>query len=72
MIEVILRDLSGVLARAEADDPEAALVAARTLYADHQAAYYGRLTLSFEVEGALILGGVSLADISSSLMAVAS
>jgi hypothetical protein len=72
MIEVTLSDLTGVLAWAEAEDAEAALVAARTLYADHQACYYGRLALSFLVDGALILGGVSLADISSSLAAVAS
>lgn len=67
MIEIVVSDLSGVLARAEAEDPEAALVAARTLYQDHSDRYYGRLNVSFLVEGSLIAGGVGLAAIGSAL-----
>lgn len=71
MIEVILTGLTGVLARAEAEDPEAALVAGRTLWEDHQDHYAGRLSLAFIVDGSLLCDGVTLDDVGRSLAVTA-
>jgi hypothetical protein len=67
MIEIILSDITGVLAWAEAEDPEAALLAARTLVDDEGDQYYGSLSLSFLVDGSLLCKGLSLSQLSGPL-----
>jgi hypothetical protein len=69
MIEVILSDMTGVLARVfDIEDPAVALIAARTLWEDAgRDGYHGRLSLDFVVGGASLVSGVTLTQISSSL-----
>lgn len=63
MIEVTLRDVGQVLAWAEAEDPEAALVAARTLWDDMVGVpYYGKLTLEIRVGDRLVYSGSAITD----------
>ena len=59
MIEIVLSDRSGIVARAEADDPESAVAAAVTLAADARRAWpiqgYARtLAARFYVDGTLV------------------
>lgn len=63
MIEItVVGCLGGYEARAEADDPESAMVAARTLWADAQDAiqvadrrYHNRCVTTFAVDGTTVM-----------------
>jgi hypothetical protein len=68
MIEVVLSDLTGVVARAEGDCPECALIAARTLWDDMVGVpYAGKLTLQFVVAGRVVYASTNLEDVVRSL-----
>lgn len=71
MIDVTLHDTAGIVATAEADDPESALVAARTLWDDHRSCYAGKLRLEIAVAGRIVYTGSTIEDVVRSLGAAA-